>query len=381
MIGNSSLSFLLTLIIAPFAERLAEDKCTVSESNGTRVIYMNNQYLCDSVTEAVNKLAELITNIPSKIYHTHAEKENEEARNWILEIHEIADEQFEKQAKLVTDLPSKIYTYIEKNKEDTDNRIINEMSKLFHKFQEITDEHFERLGTNLKETLHNTHQHFEKETKKVRSKVNIEIDSVNYRLQDNKFWMWLIVIVVVALIVVLLYLCIFGMARNKKQFLKSGSQEDKMEKSVVIASFSTANKQLHKAIADTVAGNYKCHELLLGGVKKVSSMELTSQVCLVFVDKNERNIILETEVDISKTRSDFVENLVKQDKTQVVVIYCQHEDSQGLTTLYNRNLGNIRKHKVLRQLQRENRVLSINKEFSSYQSDYLKVFLNESLVE
>eukprot|EP00105_Crassostrea_gigas_P019156 XP_011437549.1 PREDICTED: uncharacterized protein LOC105335394 [Crassostrea gigas] len=381
MIGNSSLSFLLTLIIVPLAERLVKDKCTVSESNGTRVIYMNNQYLCDSVTEAVNKLEELITNIPSKIYHTHAEKEKEEARNWILGIHEIADEQFEKQAKLVTDLPSKIYTYIEKNKEDTNNRIINEMSKLFHKFQEITDEHFEKLGTNLKETLHNTHQHFEKETKKVRSKVNIEIDSVNYRLQDNKFWMWLIVIVVVALIVVLLYLCIFGMTRNKKQFLESGFQEDKMEKSVVIVSFSTANKQLHKSIADTVAGDYKCHELLLGGVKKVSSIELTSQVCLVFVDKNERNIILETEVDISKTRSDFVENLVKQGRTHVVVIYCQHEDSHGLTTLYNRNLGNIRKHKVLRQLQGQNRVLSINKEFSPYQSDYLKVFLNESLTE
>lgn len=180
---TSSLSFLLTLIIVPLAERLIKDKCTVSESNGTRVIYMNNQ--CDSVTEAVNKLAELITNIPSEIYHTHTEKEKEEARNWILEIHEIADEQFEKQAKLVTDLPSKIYTYIEKNKEDTNNQIINDMSNLFHKFQEITDEHFEKLGTNLKETLHNTHQHFEKETKKMRSKVNLEIDSVNYRLQDN----------------------------------------------------------------------------------------------------------------------------------------------------------------------------------------------------
>lgn len=53
-----------------------------------------------------------------------------------------------------------------------------------------------------------------------------------------------------------------------------------MEKSVVIVSFSTANKQLHKSIADTVAGDYKCHELLLGGVKKVSSIELTSQVLM-----------------------------------------------------------------------------------------------------
>lgn len=378
MIGNS---FLLTLIIVPFAERLVREKGAFTESNGTTLIHMNNQCLCDSVTEAVDKLAELVTNIPSKIYHTYAEKEKEEARNRIHEFHEIAKEQFEKQAKLVTDLPSKIYTYIEKDKEETTNRMINEMSNLFQKFQEITDEHIKKLDTNLRKTLDNTHQHFEKETKKVRSKVDIEIDSVNYRLQDNKFWMLLIVSVVIVLIVVLLYLCKFGIAGNKQQLLESGSQEDKMEKSVVIVSFSKANKQLHKVIADTVAENFKCHELLLGGVKKVSSIELTSQVCLVFVDKNERNIILETEVDISKTRSDFVENLVKQGRTQVVVIYCQHEDSHGLTTLYNRNLGNIKKHKVLRQLQRQNRVLSINTEFSSYQSDYIKVFLNESLID
>lgn len=63
--------------------------------------------------------------------------------------------------------------------------MFNEMSNLFQKFQEITDEHIEKLGTNLKETLDDTHQHFEKETRKVKSKVNIEIDSVNYRLQDN----------------------------------------------------------------------------------------------------------------------------------------------------------------------------------------------------
>eukprot|EP00105_Crassostrea_gigas_P022457 XP_011441986.1 PREDICTED: uncharacterized protein LOC105338490 isoform X3 [Crassostrea gigas] len=379
MSGNSFL--LMLIIIVPIAERLVWEETTFIESNGTRAIYMNNQCLCDSVAKAVDKLNELVTNIPNKTYHIYAEKEEEDARNRSNECYEIEKEKFEKQAEVVKDLLNKLYFHIEKSKNETNNRIINESSKLFNKLKKITDERFAKLGTYLKETLNNTHQHFEKETKKVRSKVNIEIDSVNYRLQDNKFWMWLIAIVMVTLIVVLLYLCKFGIARNNQQFLESGFQVDKMEKTVVIASFSTANKQLHKAIADTVAGNYECHELLLGGVKKVSSIELTSRVCLVFVDKNERNIILETEVDISKTRSDFVENLVKQGRTHVVVIYCQHEDSHGLTTLYNRNLGNIRKHKVLRQLQGQNRVFSINKEFSSYQSDYLKVFLNESLTE
>lgn len=173
------------MIIVPIAERLVKDKGTVIGPNGTRVIYMNNQCLCDSVTEAVDKLEEQVTNIPSKIYHTYAEKEKEEARNRILEFHEIAKEQFEKHAEVVKDLPNKIYSHIVKDKEETTNRMFNEMSNLFQKFQEITDEHIEKLGTNLKETLDDTHQHFEKETRKVKSKVNIEIDSVNYRLQDN----------------------------------------------------------------------------------------------------------------------------------------------------------------------------------------------------
>lgn len=173
------------MIIVPIAERLVKDKGTVIGPNGTRVIYMNNQCLCDSVTETVDKLEEQVTNIPSKIYHTYAEKEKEEARNRILEFHEIAKEQFEKHAEVVKDLPNKIYSHIVKDKEETTNRMFNEMSNLFQKFQEITDEHIEKLGTNLKETLDDTHQHFEKETRKVKSKVNIEIDSVNYRLQDN----------------------------------------------------------------------------------------------------------------------------------------------------------------------------------------------------
>lgn len=68
-------------------------------------------------------------------------------------------------------------------------------------------------------------------------------------------------------------------------------------------------------------------------------------------------------------------------RTHVIVVYCQHEGSRDLTTLYNRNLGNIKQHATLRQLQRQNRVLTIDKEFSPYQTDYLRMFLNETLVE
>lgn len=178
-------SFLLMLIIiVPIAERLVWEETTFIESNGTRAIYMNNQCLCDSVAKAVDKLNELVTNIPNKTYHFYAEKEEEDARNRRNECYEIEKEKFEKLAEVVKDL-NKLYFHIKKSKKETNNRIINESSKLFNELKKITDERFAKLGTYLKETLNNTHQHFEKETKKVRSKVNIEIDSVNYRLQDN----------------------------------------------------------------------------------------------------------------------------------------------------------------------------------------------------
>lgn len=56
----------MLIIIVPIAERLVWEETTFIESNGTRAIYMNNQCLCDSVAKAVDKLNELVTNIPNK---------------------------------------------------------------------------------------------------------------------------------------------------------------------------------------------------------------------------------------------------------------------------------------------------------------------------
>eukprot|EP00105_Crassostrea_gigas_P019155 XP_011437548.1 PREDICTED: uncharacterized protein LOC105335393 [Crassostrea gigas] len=154
-----------------------------------------------------------------------------------------------------------------------------------------------------------------------------------------------------------------------------------MENSVAVVSFTEENRELHLNIARTVASAFPIHPTYVGGLNNISNFELNSKVCLVFVDKNDRHIILETDVDISTTRSNFVEGQVKRGKAHVIVVYCQHKGSRDLTTLYNRNLGNIKQHATLRQLQRQNRVLTIDKEFSPYQTDYLRMFLNETLVE
>lgn len=123
----------MLIIIVPIAERLVWEETTFIESNGTRAIYMNNQCLCDSVAKAVDKLNELVTNIPNKTYHIYAEKEEEDARNRSNECYEIEKEKLEKQFEVVKDLLNKLYFHIEKSKNETNNRIINESSKLFNK--------------------------------------------------------------------------------------------------------------------------------------------------------------------------------------------------------------------------------------------------------
>nr|XP_034324588.1 uncharacterized protein LOC105345671 isoform X3 [Crassostrea gigas] len=168
---------------------------------------------------------------------------------------------------------------------------------------------------------------------------------------------------------------------NQQQKLDSETPELNMENSVAVVSFTEENRELHLNIARTVASAFPIHPTYVGGLNNISNFELNSKVCLVFVDKNDRHIILETDVDISTTRSNFVEGQVKRGSTHVLVVYCQHENSQNLTTLYNRNLSNIKQHATLGQLQRQNRVLTIDKEFSPYQTDYLRMFLNEMLTE
>lgn len=103
------------MIIAPIAERLVKNKGTVIESNETKVnIFMSNQCLCDSFTEAVEKLAKQVTNRKSTIYHTYAEKEKQGAKHRIFAFHEIVGEQFEKQAEVVQGLLNKIFSHFEK---------------------------------------------------------------------------------------------------------------------------------------------------------------------------------------------------------------------------------------------------------------------------
>lgn len=47
----------------------------------------------------------------------------------------------------------------------------------------------------------------------------------------------------------------------------------------------------------------------------------SKKVCFVFIDNNERQIILETDEDISRTRTDFVEGQLKKGMEENFIFY------------------------------------------------------------
>lgn len=229
----------------------------------------------------------------------------------------------------------------------------------------------------MQENVTTLQKYIANEVRNSRSNIKYEIKN---HISEYGFMIW----TVCAIQVIIVFFCCWkrsSKSTNRQQKLESETPELNREDSVAVVSFTEENRELHLTIARTVASAYRIHPTYVGGLNNISNIELNSKVCLVFVDKNERNIILETDVDISTTRSNFVEGQVNRGSTHVIVVYCQHEGSRDLTTLFNRNLGNIKQHATLRQLQRQNRVLTIDTEFSPYQTDYLRMFFNETLVE
>ncbi|XP_065942791.1 uncharacterized protein [Magallana gigas] len=296
--------------------------------------------------------------------------------------------------KEMTQAQNKLISFMNRSKIESNERIketkkdirgdIANLTEIIDNFRNLSDlfrNEYNGLIKELKRELQENVTMLQKlitnEVRNSRSNINYEIKN---HISDYGFMIW----TVCAIQVIITFFCCWkrsSKSTNQQQKLETESPELSLENSVAVVSFTEENRELHLTIARTVASAFPIHPTYVGGLNNISSIELNSKVCLVFVDKNERHIILETDVDISKTRSNFVEGQVKRGSTHVVVVYCQHESSRNLTTLYNRNLGNIKQHATLRQLQRQNRVLSIDREFSSYQTDYLRMFLNEMLMD
>ncbi|XP_052697413.1 uncharacterized protein LOC128175658 [Crassostrea angulata] len=296
--------------------------------------------------------------------------------------------------KEMTQAQNKLISFINRSKIESNEHIkeittdirgdIANMTKIIDDFRNLSDRFRNEYNGLIKELKREIQENVTVLQKYIANEVRNSRSNINYEIKNYISDYGSMTLTVCAIQVIITSFCCWkrsSKSTNQQQKLESETPELNMENSVAVVSFTEENRELHLTIARTVASAFRIHPTYVGGLNNILNIELNSKVCLIFVDKNERNIILETDVDISTTRSNFVEGQVKRGSTHVLIVYCQHEGSRNLTTLYNRNLGNIKQHATLKQLQRQNRVLTIDKEFSPYQTDYLRIFLNEMLID
>ncbi|XP_071115746.1 myosin-3-like [Haliotis cracherodii] len=105
-----------------------------------------------------------------------------------------------------------------------------------------------------------------------------------------------------------------------------------------------------------------------------------SRVFLVFVDFNQRNVILE---DPTKGLGDLRVTTVRslwRFGADVTVIYCGDQGSVNLDRgLFNQDLGSIHRQQELTQLKNDDRILSIYRDFSNTQGQHCRNFINRLL--
>ncbi|XP_048774128.2 uncharacterized protein LOC125679182 [Ostrea edulis] len=147
-----------------------------------------------------------------------------------------------------------------------------------------------------------------------------------------------------------------------------------------IVSFNVSSQQFHKSL---VAGiptsssvNISAH--LIRKLKDILEINPFSQV-IIFVDFNERNIILEDpDVEIGDIRRMTTLGFQKMG-CDVFVVYIRHRDSQTLQEgqLHSPRLYSIYKHPVLSELEKKKRVLSIYDKFHPHQVKFLEDCIEE----
>ncbi|XP_046546719.1 uncharacterized protein LOC124256807 [Haliotis rubra] len=105
-----------------------------------------------------------------------------------------------------------------------------------------------------------------------------------------------------------------------------------------------------------------------------------SRVFLVFVDFNERNVILEDPTKgLGDLRVTTVRSLWKFG-ADVAVIYCGDGGSANLGGgLFNQDLGSIHRQKELTQLKKDDRILSISSDFNNTQKQHCRNYINRLL--
>lgn len=154
-----------------------------------------------------------------------------------------------------------------------------------------------------------------------------------------------------------------GQEVSRSELLAKVSSK-KSEKGIGVISFHSSTQEFHQNLLRVVS---KPHSLPMQTYLIEKQEDLLTvkpyKVTIIFVDFNERNIILENpDTEVGDCRR-LTTEIFLESKCDVFVVYCKDKDSQSLppNQLYNAKLHSIKQQPILSKLSKENRVFSVNK--------------------
>lgn len=198
-------------------------------------------------------------------------------------------------------------------------------------------------------------------------------------LETNLFscsWVFLILILTAACIFAAFqYLRLWKTVSKSSAFTHVKIPSKNPEKGIGIVSFSLHNKKFHENLISKAfpTKHLPIHTHLIQRPEDILSVN-PYQIIIIFVDFNERNIILENpNTEIGDIRHQTTEVFIKFG-CDVFVVYCKDYGSTYLPSykLYNPRLLSISMHEILRKLSKKDRVFTVYAAFHQQQVKILE---------
>ena len=147
-----------------------------------------------------------------------------------------------------------------------------------------------------------------------------------------------------------------------------------LSRNICVISFYTETQILHQELVKSaVHVDIPIKSFLMGNPETEITCIPRSKFIFIFVDFNERNVILENpEQDLGDKRSITVEAAQKMG-ADVFVVYVRDQGSTELPDgqLYNSNLSGFTRHSILKPLTARGRGLSVYETFTKYQENHI----------
>ena len=147
-----------------------------------------------------------------------------------------------------------------------------------------------------------------------------------------------------------------------------------LSRNICVISFYTETQILHqKLVKSAVHVDIPIKSFLMDNPETEITCIPRSKFIFIFVDFNERNVILENpEQDLGDKKSITVEAAQKMG-ADVFVVYVRDQGSTELPDgqLYNSNLSGFTRHSILKPLTARGRGLSVYETFTKYQKNHI----------